>query len=239
MSTPSTEFSIPRSDQGSGQSMRGTVAPSEHQMVRSQEGYSRAPEWFWPLLVVALFAFRTGFAAEATPPFTVNPLPTAPSVSYQANDPAAVPGPARSTDPRVRHMAEWLEGQIAQARAMQPVGSASPSTVLADPQARGLAKLRQTAGESLLVRYRAENRTPMLIRGRLHPASAPGTGKASLETDRAELTARSFLRSNRELLKIEDPDLEFRLVENKVDELGDGTSVLRSSTRKPRSFPAN
>ena len=220
MSTLSKELSTPRSDQRSGQSIRGNSVPPKHRIVRSQEGHSRALGRFWPSLVAALVACGTVLAADTAPPFTVNPLSTAPSISYQGNVPAAVPGPAQSKDPRIRQVTEWLQGQIAQARGIQPVGAASPSTTQADPQARGLAKLRQAAGDSLVVRYRAENRTPMLIRGRLHPAAAVGIGKASLEPDRAEQTAGSFLRSNRELLKIEDPDLEFRLVENKLDELG-------------------
>lgn len=80
-------------------------------------------------------------------------------------------------------------------------------------------KLRQVAGENLDVRFRPETGTALLIRGSLQQ-KVVGPMKAGIVEDPDERTARVFLRENRELLLIEDPDEEFRLVENSKDELG-------------------
>ncbi len=76
-----------------------------------------------------------------------------------------------------------------------------------------IAALESRAGSSLEVRIRQSLQTPMWIAGRVLEPRASGH-RAAL---RAQATARSFLRHNRELLGIEDPEAELVLEGDEQD----------------------
>ncbi|HEV8542162.1 MAG TPA: hypothetical protein VGR78_07215, partial [Verrucomicrobiae bacterium] len=86
-------------------------------------------------------------------------------------------------------------------------------------------------GRSPQLFVRPGNGTVMQIRGGvLEPAGPTSPGKLRAADARAnERTARNFLRSNRELLRLDDPDVELNLESEQRDE--DGAHHLRFSQR--------
>ena len=152
--------------------------------------------------------------AEASPSFRVNPLAGAPSASYGTAGTAPLVQPPGTTDPRIRQLTDWLRAKVGQTAGPIPAAGAA-----ADTRRRALARLQAAAGEGLEVRFRTPSNTPMLLRGALQ-SPAGGIALAGLAGDPDERTARAFLKEHRQLLRIQNPDAEFRLVENRKDELG-------------------
>ena len=96
------------------------------------------------------------------------------------------------------------------------LGGAAADT-LSPAQARGLARLRGQAGGGVTLELRPGAGTPRQIRGgELEPAA-----RGLLPwRDTTQGTARSFLRTNRDLLGLDDPDDELALVADEKDDLG-------------------
>ncbi len=103
-----------------------------------------------------------------------------------------------------------LRAAIARVERQRP--ASKRSTLLRS----AIAALESRAGSSLEVRIRQSSQTPMWIAGRVLEPRASGHTAAL----RAQETARSFLRHNRELLGIEDPDAELVLEGDEQDLLG-------------------
>ncbi len=99
-------------------------------------------------------------------------------------------------------------------------------------QAEAVRQLRARAGDDLTIHLRA-NKTPMAIQGkRLELAHTRSS--SAIVRGRDHLTARNFLRSNRGLLLLNDPDNEMVLVGQEKD--SSGNSHLRFS-QVYRSLP--
>lgn len=143
-----------------------------------------------------------------------------------AGPPVATAQALRVQDPRAVELAGWLR----QARA----GLAVPAAVVAnggapalavagaeDPpsQRAALQRLAAAVGPQLEVHLRPENGTIRQIRGGVLGAAVPGPAKAGLR-ERAEATGRTFLRDHAALLRVKDPDREFRLERSEPDGLG-------------------
>jgi bacillolysin len=92
-------------------------------------------------------------------------------------------------------------------------------------QADAVGQLHARAGDDLIIHLRGNN-TPMSIQGRrlelAHNGSSPG-----IMGGRDQITARNFLRSNRALLLLNDPDNELVLAGHENDR--SGNSHLRFS----------
>jgi Zn-dependent metalloprotease len=71
----------------------------------------------------------------------------------------------------------------------------------------------------------ARRRTPRLLRGRLQRSIAAGPGRT-----RSERTARTFLRDQRALLRLADPDVELELTREERDALGPHPSPFPTAT---------
>ena len=83
-------------------------------------------------------------------------------------------------------------------------------------QRAALAELRRRVGSGLRVHFRPDSLTPRQIRGgRLQLRVRGRSGKP---TD--EATAREFLRSNRQLLRLQDPDRELVLKRRRIGRSG-------------------
>lgn len=147
-------------------------------------------------------------AALAAAP-AVAQTPAAPGLHALAGAPRTVaPGPA--ADPRGARLADALRSRRAALAAARASGArAAP----ARDQAAALERLRARAGADFELRIDPHRRTPRMIRGRLQRASAAGRG-------RAERTARAFLRDQRALLRLADPDTELVLARQERDALG-------------------
>src|SRR5512134_2559109 len=167
---------------------------SEGRMARS--GMSR-PAYLIGLVSVLLFA--TSIAAAAPPAIRVQPLRR------------SAAGPALSVaaaDPRAAALAERLRTRLGdRVRAATGAGAA---------HAAAIGALQQRAGADVEVRLRPDVGTPRMIRGALlQRAGANGKGG-----DPDERTARAFLRNQRALLRLTDPDDELALERSDHDDLG-------------------
>jgi Zn-dependent metalloprotease len=135
-------------------------------------------------------------------------------------------------DPKTRAMARKLRKQISK---LQMRSQAARPVTLNREQSEGLARLREKVGESLTIKGRRGAQTPRMIRGAKleHAVAMQGPRK-----DRAEQTARAFLRSNRALLRLDDPDTDMKLHKKKLDELGRTHLRFQQHYRGLRVWPA-
>jgi bacillolysin len=102
---------------------------------------------------------------------------------------------------------------LAQRQALPPVPNAPLPTQAA------IASLRSRAGQDVEVYLRPGNQTVAQIRGRMLTPAVSAFALAS-ETERGLITARKFLLENRDLLRLDDPERELRVVTAERDELG-------------------
>jgi Zn-dependent metalloprotease len=124
---------------------------------------------------------------------------------------------ATSRSPTERQIAGWVRRQVGKA-------SPAPSTSIARLQAgsprqlQALAELRTRSGGAVEVWLRRDAGTPAQIKGRV---LEPRSGPAQLMGGNPDLqTARRFLRANRALLRLTDPDAELALSRQFADPLG-------------------
>ncbi len=128
-----------------------------------------------------------------------------------------LPGqPARNDlpSPQVTDMAAAL-GQITAQRIQW--ATAGSQNALAREQA--VQRLRQKAGPGLRVTFRPNHPTVMQIRGGVLEPMASGFSPAAAES-REVRTAQNFLRLNRELLRLDEPENELKLERREIDALG-------------------
>jgi Zn-dependent metalloprotease len=156
------------------------------------------------------------------PAFRLHPLAQAPATVLPAATNAPADPNAAPVDPRVSELARWLRAQLAVSTAgpTNAAGNPGPSAAAAVETERraALARLQTHSGQDVQILWRPDAGTPRLIKGRLLEPRFSGIAKAGLEVD--ELTARGFLRTNRALLRLEDPDRELALARRERDDLG-------------------
>ena len=141
------------------------------------------------------------------------PLAEAP----QAAAPGASPGKSGPVSPRAAAVGSALRAQTSALRGRSAALSAARGAPLTSEQSEAFEALRGRRGGGVEVRTRRRVGTPRQIRGAmLEPAAA---GLASGE-DRDLATAHAFLRANRALLRIDDPDSELSLRRRQRDHLG-------------------
>lgn len=158
-------------------------------------------------------------------------LALAPSV--QAADPDAVPlhpvtrapavsvtGPSNTsepaTDPRAAKAASRLREITGQLKAEAAKAKSADNTALPSRQRQAIARLRARLGAELDIRGIEQAGTPRQIRGAiLEPASSLGATPKS----RDEKTARAFLRNQKDVLRLDNPDTEMKLLKHEEDEL--------------------
>jgi Zn-dependent metalloprotease len=128
---------------------------------------------------------------------------------------AAIDSPSQSLDPRAAALAARLR--------RSPSGSrAAAQRLTADAQAArelqaAVAELRRRVGTAVEVRLREPAGTPRLVKGAVLERAAAVAGRPRT---RDEATARAFLRSNRQLLRLDDPDGELTITRWDTDALG-------------------
>ncbi|HUG37962.1 MAG TPA: M4 family metallopeptidase, partial [Candidatus Limnocylindrales bacterium] len=138
----------------------------------------------------------------------VRPFASGPAASVWAASPTT------PLDPRAAAIAARLRQPFSKRWAMHPrFALAVPPTA---DQVAALAQLHARAGTPVEVTLRPSTGTPRRIKApALERAAIGSAGPAS-----DEHTARAFLRSNRRLLRIEDPDTELVLQRHDADALG-------------------
>ena len=159
----------------------------------------------------SLFALETQLPKAAPAGPSVNP-PT-PS--------GAVPVAAGQTDldasaAAIAEKLKQLGARGGVANAAQPVPLQAQRNIA---QQNAIRLLRERTGPDVLVHLREGNKTVMQIRGAV--LERPTAGAAlEAEGERDRRTARNFLRVNRELLRVNDPDNELTLVSQERDDIG-------------------
>lgn len=162
------------------------------------------------VLAAGLSALRAAAASQQAPPdIQVNPLPQARQLA------APAPAQARPLSPRTKELAERLRAATQAVRANAQQKTAAQAKVREDRHA-AVKALRARVGPSLKLRFRDRDGTPSLVSGKPLHAAAKG---APPGTDRDVATAKDFLRTNRMLFGLEDPDRELTLKKKQQDAL--------------------
>ena len=107
------------------------------------------------------------------------------------------------------------------------VRSPTNRAVRTTPRQNALPSLRKRAGDSLDIQMRSSVGTPIQIKANILERATTRNFRSKKARD--EETARQFLRRNRALIGLKNPDQELELVRQWIDELG--RSHLRFSQR--------
>ena len=156
-------------------------------------------------LLTLLLLSRT-LAGGNTPTFTFYPL-------YQHQPNALAPANAPSEvapDPRATVLAERLRQHLA---SLQTAAPYTPSPPLTPEQSHALSALETRCPGEVSVVLRPLAGTPRQIKGEVLQSAQAGS-------DPPLTTARTFLRTNCDLLRLEDPNAELVLVRRHTDKLG-------------------
>ena len=158
------------------------------------------------ITLLTIFLLSWSLAGGNTPAFTFYPL-------YQPNTlaPASEPFEA-DPDPRAIELAERLRQRLAGLQAAAPF-----TPQLTPEQSQALSELETRCPGEVSVVLRPLAGTPRQIKGEVLQQAQHGIGAGS---DPQLTTARTFLRTNCDLLRLDDPHAELVLVHKNTDELG-------------------
>ena len=176
------------------------TAPQNQRQMRKAFGCTIA--------LLTIFLLSWSLAGGNTPAFTFHPL-------YQPNTlaPASEPFEA-DPDPRAIELAERLRQRLA---SLQTAALFSPPPPLTPEQSQALSELETRCPGEVSVVLRPLAGTPRQIKGAVLQQAQPSIGAGS---DSQLTTARTFLRTNCDLLRLDDPHAELVLVHKNTDELG-------------------
>ncbi|MGZ8219010.1 M4 family metallopeptidase [Methylomagnum sp.] len=142
----------------------------------------------------------------------VHPVTQAPAVSATGAGNAS----GQATDPRAEQAASKLREITGRLKAEAAKAKSAGSPELQLRQRLAIARLRARLGAELEIRGIEQTGTPRQMRGAiLEPASSLG----ATQKGRDEKTARAFLRNQKDLLRLDNPDTEMKLLNHKEDEL--------------------
>ena len=175
-------------------------------------------------LLTLLLLSRT-LAGGNTPTFTFYPL-------YQHQPNALAPASAPSEvapDPRVTVLAERISQHMA---SLQTAAPYTPSPPLTPEQSHALSALETRCPGEVSVVLRPLAGTPRQIKGAVLQSAQAGS-------DPPLTTARTFLRTNCDLLRLDDPNAELVLVHRHTDELGRTHLRFRQQYQDVPVWPAD
>ena len=158
------------------------------------------------IALLTIFLLSWSLAGGNTPAFTFYPL-------YQPNTLAPTSEPLEvDPDPRAIELAERLSQHLASLQ------TATPFTPQLTPgQSQALSELETRCPGEVSVVLRPLAGTPRQIKGAVLQQVQHGIGA---ESDSQLTTARTFLRTNCDLLRLDDPHAELTLTRRHTDELG-------------------
>ena len=174
------------------------TAPQNQRQLRKAFGCAIA-------LLTLLLLSRT-LAGGNTPAFTFHPL-------YQPNTLAPASEPLEADpDPRAAELAERLRQRLAGLQAAAPF-----TPQLTPEQSQALSELETRCPGEVSVVLRPLAGTPRQIKGEVLQRAQHGFSTGS---DPQLTTAQTFLRTNCDLLRLDDPHAELTLTRRHTDELG-------------------
>lgn len=121
--------------------------------------------------------------------------------------------------PQAAAVAAKLRNLIHPGGQLQTAISPPQTALPAAAQIKAFEQLRQKAGDEVEVHFRPNNQTIMQIRGKGLEEKPRGVVKAN-ESELSETIVRNFLSRHRDLLQLEDPQQELRLIRRERDEIG-------------------
>ena len=156
------------------------------------------------IALLTLLLLSWTLAGGNTPAFTFSPL-------YQPNTLAPASEPLEvDPDPRATVLAERLRQHLASPQTAAPY---TPSPPLTPEQSQALSALETRCPGEVSVVLRPLAGTPRQIKGAVLQSAQAGS-------DPPLTTARTFLRTNCDLLRLDDPNAELVPVRRHTDELG-------------------
>ena len=156
------------------------------------------------IALLTIFLLSWDLAGGNTPAFTFYPL-------YQPNTLAPASEPLEvDPDPRATELAERLRQRLA---GLQAAALFSPPPPLTPEQSHALSALETRCPGEVSVVLRPLAGTPRQIKGEVLQSAQAGS-------DPPLTTARTFLRTNCDLLRLDDPHAELTLTRRHTDELG-------------------
>ena len=176
----------------------------KHHQGQLRKAFGRA------IALLTLLLLSRTLAGGNTPTFTFYPL-------YQHQPNALAPASAPSEvapDPRATVLAERLRQHLA---SLQTAAPYTPSPPLTPEQIQALSALETRCPGEVSVVLRPLAGTPRQIKGAVLQSAQYGSAVGG---DSQLTTARTFLRTNCDLLRLEDPNAELVLVHRHTDELG-------------------
>ncbi len=158
------------------------------------------------IALLTIFLLSWNLADGNTPAFTFSPL-------YQSNTLAPANEPLEvDSDPRATVLAERLRQHLA---SLQTTTPSTPPPQLTPEQSQALSDLETRCPGEVSVVLRPVAGTPRQIKGTVLQQAHVGAGSDSPLT-----TARTFLHTYCDLLRLEDPNAELVLFHRHTDELG-------------------
>ena len=170
----------------------------QYQQRQLRKAFGRA------IALLALLLLSRALAGGNTPAFTFSPL-------YQPNTLAPASEPLEvDPDPRATVLAERLRQHLA---SLQTAAPYTPSPPLTPEQSQALSELETRCPGEVSVVLHPMAGTPRQIKGAVLQSAQAGS-------DPPLTTARTFLRTNCDLLRLDDPNAELVPVRRHTDELG-------------------
>ena len=158
------------------------------------------------IVLLTIFLVSRNLAGSDTPALHLYPL-FQPNTLAPASEPLEV-----DPDPRAIELAERLRQRLAGLQAAAPF-----TPQLTPEQSQALSELETRCPGEVSVVLRPLAGTPRQIKGEVLQQVQHGIGAGS---DAQLTTARTFLRTNCDLLRLDDPHAELVLVQRHTDELG-------------------
>ena len=157
------------------------------------------------IVLLAILLLSRNLAGGDTPALRLYPL-FQPNTLAPASEPLEV-----DPDPRAAELAERLRQRLADLQAAAPF-----TPQLTPEQSQALSELETRCPGEVSVVLRPLAGTPRQIKGEVLQSAQPSIGAGS---DSQLTTARTFLRTNCDLLRLDDPHAELVLVHRHTDEL--------------------
>ncbi len=171
-----------------------------------------------PLLVCRLLILSL-CASGLVPLLAIDPSPLSSDEIGLTPPPKTAPSPALGASDQEGSTASAIGAKLRGFLPYQVVNAGRAGVLnVKDRQQKAIQLLHDKAGDDVKIHLRPGQQTVMQIRGASLEKAAQ-VAKANVE-ERNTATARNFLRSNRDLLRIDDPDNEWALQKQERDELG-------------------
>ncbi len=179
------------------------------------------------IALLTIFLPSWNLAGGNTPALSLHPL-AQPSTLAPASEPLEV-----DPDPRATVLAQRLRQHLA---GLQTAAAFTPPPQLTAEQSQALSELETRYPSEVSISLRPLAGTPRQIKGAVLQQARHGISAVG---DPYLTTARTFLRTNRDLLRLDDPNAELVLARRHTDKLGRTHLRFRQQYQSVSVWPAD